>query len=91
LGQRRARKVVAERERGEGREEGAFLLYIWMVTWSQVKIKVGGESSGCWEYGGHCLGNKCVGHIVAYVMSQVSEVLIPTYLPSCYYKEKGKK
>ena len=24
------------------------------------------------------------------VMSQVLEVLMPTYLPSCYYKEKGE-
>jgi hypothetical protein len=58
------------------------------VTWSQVKVK--GEPNGFWEYGGRCLGNRCVGLIVAYVMSQISEVLIPTYLPS-YYKEKKKE
>jgi hypothetical protein len=52
---------------------------------------VGGEPNGFWEYGGHCLGNRCVGLAVAYVMSQVSEVLIPTHLPSCYYKEKKKR
>jgi hypothetical protein len=60
-----------------------------MVTWSQVKM--GGEHNGFWEYGGCCLGNGCVGHVVPYVMSQVSEVLIPTYLPSHYYKEKKKE
>jgi hypothetical protein len=39
---------------------------------------VGGEPSGFWEYGGHCLGNRCVGCAIAYVMAQVSEVLMPT-------------
>jgi hypothetical protein len=37
---------------------------------------VGGEPSGFWEYGGCCLGNRRVGR--AYVMSQISEVLMPT-------------
>jgi hypothetical protein len=49
---------------------------------------VGGEPSGFWEYGGCCLGNRYAGRTVAYVMPQVSEVLITTYLP--YYKEKKK-
>ena len=65
---------VLRGQRGEGREEGAFLLYIWMVTWSQVKM--GGKHNGFWEYGGCCLGNRCSGP--SYVMSLVSEVLIPT-------------
>jgi hypothetical protein len=47
-----------------------------------------GEPSGFWEYGGCCHGNRCVSP--AYVMQWISEVLIPTYLPSCYYKEKEK-
>jgi hypothetical protein len=51
LGERGARKVAAEREgwkreregekkgRGKGKEAGEiFLLYIWMVMWSQVKV-----------------------------------------------------
>ena len=37
-----------------------------------------GEPNGFWEYGGCCLGNRCIGRTVAYMMSQVSEVLIPT-------------
>ena len=53
-----------------------------------TQVKVESEPSGFWEYGGCCLGNRCSGP--AYVMSQVSEVLMPTYLPSCYYKEKEK-
>jgi hypothetical protein len=40
-----------------------------------TQVKVGGEPSGFWEYGGCCLGNRSAGP--AYVMSQVSEVLIP--------------
>jgi hypothetical protein len=48
-----------------------------------------GEPSRFWEYSGYCLGNRSTG--ITYVMSRVSKVLIPTYLPSCYYKEKGKK
>ena len=38
-----------------------------------------GEPSGFWEYGG--LGNMCIGWAVAYVISQVSEVLVPTIPP----------
>ena len=60
-----------------------------MVTWSQVKV--GGEPNGFWEYGGCCLGNRYAGHAVTYVMSQVSEILIPTFLPYYYYKEKKKR
>ena len=37
-----------------------------------------GEPNGFWEYGGCCLGNRCTGRTVAYVMSQASEVLVPT-------------
>jgi hypothetical protein len=51
---------------------------------------VGGEVNGFWEYGGHCVGNRYVGCTVTYVISQISEDLMPTYLPSCYYKEKEK-
>ena len=41
-----------------------------------TQVKVGGEPSGFWEYGGCCLGNRSAG--LAYMMSQVSEVLMPT-------------
>jgi hypothetical protein len=37
-----------------------------------TQVKVGGEPSGFWEYGGCCLGNGSVGP--TYVMSQVLEV-----------------
>lgn len=39
---------------------------------------MGGEPSGLWEYRVCYLGNKYAGCAVAYVMLQVSEVLIPT-------------
>ena len=29
-----------------------------------TQVKVGGEPSGFWEYGGCCLGNRCSGHTV---------------------------
>ena len=45
-----------------------------------TQVKVRGEPSGFWEYGDYCLGNRSAG--LAYVMSQVSEVLIPTV--DCY-------
>jgi hypothetical protein len=77
IGRERGKEGGGEKRRGKReRQGGLFLLYIWMVTWSQVKV--GGEPNGFWEYGGHCLGNRCVDCTVAYVMSQVSEVLIPT-------------
>jgi hypothetical protein len=50
---------------------------------------VGGEPSGYWEYVGGCLGNRCMGHCLLGVMSLGTEqVLIPTYLPFSYHKEK---
>jgi hypothetical protein len=61
-------------EKGEG-EGTVFLLNIWMVTWSQVKV--GSEPNGFWEYCGRSLSNRYVGHVVTYVTSQVSEVLKP--------------
>ena len=54
-----------------------------------TQVKVGGEPSGFWEYHDYCLGNRSVGP--AYVMSQVSQILMPIYVPSCYYKEKVEK
>ena len=39
-----------------------------------------GEPNAFWEYGGCCLGNRCLDPTIAYVMSQVSEVLVPTYI-----------
>uniref|UniRef100_A0A0V1KHD1 Uncharacterized protein n=1 Tax=Trichinella nativa TaxID=6335 RepID=A0A0V1KHD1_9BILA len=33
------------------------------------EVKVGGEPSGCWEYGACCLGNQSAGWAVTYVMS----------------------
>lgn len=31
-----------------------------------------GEPNGLWEHGGCCLGNRCIGCTVTYMMSQVS-------------------
>jgi hypothetical protein len=42
-----------------------------------TQVKMGGESSGFWEYGGCCLGNWSAGP--AYVISWVLEVLIPNH------------
>jgi hypothetical protein len=70
--------VVAEkgeRERGRGIPH----IYIYIYVENEVRqVKVGGEPSGFWEHGSCCLGNRSVGS--AYVMSQVSEVLMPTLL-----------
>jgi hypothetical protein len=49
---------------------------------------MGGESNGFWEYGSRYLGNKYVGRTVAYVMSLVSEVLMPTDRISGEYESK---
>ena len=68
--------MVAEREGGK-RERGRGVPLIYMEN-DVMQVKVGGEPNGFWEYGGCCLGNRCVGHDVAYVMSQVLEVLIST-------------
>jgi hypothetical protein len=72
----REREGEGERERGRERERemGAFSLYMWVMTLTQVKV--GDEPGGFWEYGGCCLGNRSAG--LAYMMSQVSEVLMPT-------------
>ena len=65
-------------EREAGKKEG-YSSYIYtdgdMVTGK-------GEPNGFWEYGGCCLGNRCTGRTVTYVMSGVSEVLVPTYSKS---------
>jgi hypothetical protein len=50
------------------------IIYIYIDN-DHTQVKVGSEPSGFWEYGGCCLGNRSVGP--AYVMSQVSEVLMP--------------
>ena len=51
---------------------------------------MGGEPSEFWEYGGCCLGNRCVG--CAYAMSRVSEVLRTTYLLFIIIKRRpGRK
>jgi hypothetical protein len=68
-------KVVAEREGGKREREirgGAFFMYMGNDI---TQVKVGGEPSGFWEYSGCCLGNRSAGP--TYVMSQVSEVLMP--------------
>ena len=66
--------MVAEREGGK-REGGRGIHLIFMDN-DITQVKVGGEPSGFWEYGGHCLGNRSVGP--AYVIPQVLEALIPT-------------
>jgi hypothetical protein len=53
-----------------------------------TQIKVGGELSEFWEYGGCCLGNRSAGP--TYVMSQVSEVLIPTHTPYCLSDQESE-
>jgi hypothetical protein len=60
-------KVVAERKEGE-REWGRGALLIYMEN-DVTQVKVGGEPSGCWEYGACCFGNRPAGQAVAYVMS----------------------
>ena len=58
---------MAEREVGEEkRGRGIPLIYLENGI---MQAKVGGEPSGFWEYGSCCLGNRSVGHAVAYVMS----------------------
>jgi hypothetical protein len=52
--------VYWERERGRG------VPLIYMEN-DIMQVKVGGEASGFWEF--CCLGNRSVGHTVAYVMS----------------------
>ena len=69
-------KVTVEKEGRERESErwgGGLSLY---MSDDVTQVKVGGEPSGFWEYGGCCLGNRCSG--LTYVMSWVSEVLIPT-------------
>ena len=53
MGERGARKVVAEREGGK-REGGRGIHLIFMDN-DITQVKVGGEPSGFWKYGGHCL------------------------------------
>ena len=65
---------VVIRKGGRGEERGgASFIY----TADDV-VSGKGEPNGFWEYGGCCLGNRCIGCTVTYVMSQVSEVLVPT-------------
>lgn len=64
---------MAEREGGKRERDGGLSLYI---DDDVIRVMVGGEPNGFWEYGGRCLGNRSVGP--AYVMSQVLEVLMPT-------------
>ena len=66
-------KVVAERERGRG------ILLIYMEN-DVTQVKVGGEPSVFWEQGSYCLDKRSVGCTVAYVMSKVWEVLMPTHI-----------
>ena len=63
-------------ERGGGEEIGGRGRPLICMDNDVTQVRVGGEPSGFWEYGGHCLGNRSVGP--TYVMSQVSEVLMPT-------------
>ena len=51
--------MVAEREGGK-REGGRGIHLIFMDN-DITQVKVGGEPSGFWEYGGHCLGNRSEG------------------------------
>jgi hypothetical protein len=60
-------KVVAEREKGET-EWGKGVLLIYMEN-DVMQVKVGGEPSGCWEYGAYCLGNQSGGRRSQVVLS----------------------
>ena len=55
---------MAEGEEGEresrGREGGRGVLFIYMEN-DITHLKVGGEPSGCWEYGACCLGKGSAG------------------------------
>ena len=51
----------------EKRERGGGVLFYIYADGEVVSGK--GESNGFWEYGGHCLGNKCIGQAVTYVIS----------------------
>jgi hypothetical protein len=74
LGERRARWQQKEKVGGEKKKDQESLsLYMGDDV---ITGKVGGEPSGFWEYGGCCLGNRCLG--LTSMMSWVSEVLIPT-------------
>jgi hypothetical protein len=63
---------MVEREGGKRERDGGISLYI---DDDVIRVMVGGEPNGFWEYGGCCLGNRCAGP--TYVMSWALEVLIP--------------
>ena len=77
---------MGERERGESgsrkrrekkREREGRSPFIYMEN-DLKQVRMGSEPSVFWEYGACCLGNRSAGP--TYVMSQVSEVLMPTII-----------
>ena len=69
---RKRGKVAVEREGGKRERLGDLSLCMGDDMGDDVtQVKVGGELSGFWEYGGCCLGNRSSGS--TYVNSQVSE------------------
>jgi hypothetical protein len=69
-------KMAVEREGGRERSGGLSSYMADDMGGDITQVKVGGEPSGFWEYGGCCLGYRSAGP--TYMMSWVSEVLIPT-------------
>jgi hypothetical protein len=74
--EKEARWQWKDRQKERERTGGSCFLHIWMMMYSQVKV--GGEPSGFWKYGGCCFGNISAG--LPYVMSWVSHVVIPTHM-----------
>ena len=62
-------KAAAERRERRG-ERGRGVLLTYMEN-DIMQVKVGGEPSVFWEHGSCRLGNRSVGCVVAYVMTQV--------------------
>ena len=48
--------MAAERE--EGKREGRKAVLLIYMENDVMQVKMGGEPSGCWEYGACCLGNR---------------------------------
>ena len=72
--------MAAEREEGEERKRGGRGVPLIYMKNDVTQVKVGGEPSVFWEQGSYCLDKRSVGCTVAYVMSKVWEVLMPTHI-----------
>ena len=72
-------------KRERERDQGAFI-YIGNDI---IQVKVGGEPSGFWEYGDYCFANGSAGP--TYVVSQFSEILMPTTRKSWHQDLASRK